>query len=466
MKKRKLILLSDSCTAYSGVSRMSKNIILGLVKDFDIVQVAGLINNPDKGKILDISGDVKTITGIHNANVKLYPVDGYGNPNLLREILDLEKPDVLMHFTDPRQWEWLYNMANEIRQILPITYYHVWDNFPIPEYNKPFYESCDSIMCISKLTQSIVKSFNILNPKRVPYVPHGIDTQCFFPLTKEMIELSGEEYIKTKNKFLDGKEYDFILLNNNRNIIRKLIPDIIYSYKLFVDNLSKEQAEKTLLILKTDPFDPNGTNLLEVIKMVNKTSMNKLNIKVVNEGLKDEELNVLYNISDVVINIASQEGWGLSSTEAMMCGKMIINTITGGLQDQCNFTNKNKNIGPILDNSVYVTYTFLDENNNTITDNLSHGNWVLPIYPSTRSIIGSQKTPYIFEDKVNHTDLKLAIETIYDLSKEERNERGMKGREFAMNNYKLSNMTGLINDELNELLGEWKPIDKFKLYKF
>ena len=58
-------------------------------------------------------------TGVKDAYVKVLPVDGYGNPDLLRDIMKIEKPDAIMHFTDPRFWGWLYAMGHEIRTKIP-----------------------------------------------------------------------------------------------------------------------------------------------------------------------------------------------------------------------------------------------------------------------------------------------------------------------------------------------------------
>ena len=49
---------------------------------------------------------------------------------------------------------------------------------------------------------------------------------------------------------------------------------------------------------------------------------------------------ILYNIADVTINMASNEGFGLGTCESLMCGTPISVNVTGGLQDQCGFRYK------------------------------------------------------------------------------------------------------------------------------
>ena len=106
------------------------------------------------------------------------------------------KIDAILHFTDPHYWQWLYDSEHEIRQQVPILYYHIWDNLPDPMYNKDYYESCDWLGCISKLTYGIVNRVGKmengfrkpLQDWQISYVPHGINPDTFKPLEdKELI---------------------------------------------------------------------------------------------------------------------------------------------------------------------------------------------------------------------------------------------------------------------------------------
>ncbi len=81
---------------------------------------------------------------------------GYGNHDIIRSIMRTEKPDMLWFMTDPRFYGWLWQIENEIRPLIPMVYYHVWDNYPYPTFNKLNYESNDVILTISKVTDDIV----------------------------------------------------------------------------------------------------------------------------------------------------------------------------------------------------------------------------------------------------------------------------------------------------------------------
>ena len=145
-----ILLLSDDLRMYSGIATMSKELVLGTIHYFNWVQIAGSTKHPESGKIIDMDKSVQKETGIKDAQLKLYPSNGYGNPDMLRQILSMEKIDSILHFTDPRFWKWLYSMENELRQNIPITYYALWDDLPYPIYNREYYRSCDLIMGISK----------------------------------------------------------------------------------------------------------------------------------------------------------------------------------------------------------------------------------------------------------------------------------------------------------------------------
>ena len=114
MAKKKILLLSDDLRMSSGVGTVSKNFVLGTLKHFDWVQVAGAIKHPEEGKVVDMNDSVREETGIEDASLKIYPVSGYGNQELIRQIMNIEQPNAILHYTDPRFWVWLYQMEHEI----------------------------------------------------------------------------------------------------------------------------------------------------------------------------------------------------------------------------------------------------------------------------------------------------------------------------------------------------------------
>lgn len=157
MAKKKILLLSDDLRMHSGIATMSRELILGTLHHYDWTQLAGAIKHPENGKIVDMCQAVRTQTGVSDAYLRIYPVDGYGNEQSLMAVMDAEKPDAIMHFTDPRYWGWLYAIENQIRRKIPLTYLDIWDDLPYPMWNRPAYQSCDALFAISKQTDNINK---------------------------------------------------------------------------------------------------------------------------------------------------------------------------------------------------------------------------------------------------------------------------------------------------------------------
>ena len=192
-KKKKILLFSDDLRMSSGVGTMSREFVMGTVHHFDWVQVGGAIKHPEEGKVVDMKQAIKDEIGV-DGYLKIYPVSGYGSPEILRELLRVEKPDAILHYTDPRFWGWLYQMEHEIRQDIPIFYYNIWDDWPAPQYNENYYECCDLIMNISKQTVAIVDEVAKNRPRTdtdSTYIPHGINEEFFYPITdkKEIAEM-------------------------------------------------------------------------------------------------------------------------------------------------------------------------------------------------------------------------------------------------------------------------------------
>jgi glycosyltransferase involved in cell wall biosynthesis len=450
MKKKKILLLSDDLRMTSGIATMSKEIVLGTIHKYDWVQLGAAIKHPEIGKVIDINEDVRKRTGVPDANLKIIPYNGYGDMGILRKLLIEEKPDAILHFTDPHYWQWLYDNEHEIRQQVPLMFYHIWDNLPDPTYNRNYYESCDWLACISKQTYGIVhrvgkmdndSTWKPLEDWQISYVPHGINSETFKPVDSVSDDV--------KKLVYGDKEYDFILFYNNRNIRRKQPSDVIYSYKLFCDKLPKEESDKCLLLMHTAAVDENGTDLPAVID-----ALCPYDVKFTGVKLEQDKLNEIYNLVDCTINIANNEGFGLTTAESLMSGTPIIANVTGGLQDQMGFDYSADN---------YITFGSL--HNRRIHGSTIHGEWVIPVWPSAINLNGSVPTPFIFDDRVNDEETANAIGRMYEMGREERKERGLKGREFMMNNLSNKIMCDKMIEGIEQTFENWKPRERFNLYK-
>jgi hypothetical protein len=456
-QRKKILFLCDDIRMTSGISTMAREIVVGSSHVFNWVNVGGAINHPDQGKKLDISADTNKIMGINDSSVFIYPNNGYGSPELIRQLIEIEKPDVIMFFTDPRYWVWLFQMENEIRKKIPMVYLNIWDDLPAPLYNESFYDSCDTLMAISKQTLNINKMVlgDKVKGKILKYIPHGINEKIFYPIT-EFMQPQNEALEKKKKEIFGDFNPEFVVFYNARNIRRKCTSDLIAAYAVFCDKIGKEKASKCALLMHTQKADENGTDLNAVVELICDPEYQKVYFS--DARINAEDVNLLYNMADVTALISSNEGWGLSLTESMMAGRMIIGNVSGGMQDQMRFEDENGK--------------WIDFDNKFCSNHFGkykkHGEWALPVFPTNISIVGSIPTPYIYDDRCDFRDVAKAIEECYNLSPEERSRKGMAAREWVLSNESMmsaAHMCDNVISTINQTIDTFKPKKQFELIK-
>jgi glycosyltransferase involved in cell wall biosynthesis len=440
------------------------------------VQLGAAIKHSNHGQVFDVSDRVREETGIEDPYLKIYPNSGYGDPQTLRQLIEIEKPDAIIHFTDPRFWSWLYQMEYELKHFykIPLIYYAIWDNFPYPLWNKSAYGSCDLIMGISKQSHLIhkkvleyanIKTHDISNNLKseslkdytpgdvlVSYVPHGIDSSAYRPILPGDVDY--DAYTKFSTEFHKQNTSKFVVFWSNRNIRRKNPADLIHAFQLFLDKLEPEKRDECVLLMHTAPQDPNGTDLVAVKRMVAPNAKVLFSV----EKLSTQHLNFYYNLADVTVNIASNEGFGLSSAESIMAGTPVINNVTGGLQDQMRFIDSE---GKWFTPNSEVT----SNHRKTYTE---CGEWAFPVWPSSISMQGSLATPYIFDDRVLDTEVAAKIYEVYQLSREDLKARGSSGRKWLMSEecgMSAKSMAKGIGDGIDAILKVWKQPKKYALIK-
>jgi len=454
MKKKKILLLSDDLRMHSGIATQSKEFVMGTIHKYDWVQLGGAVKHPEEGKIVDMSQAAQNEWGVKDASLKIYPISGYGNPQILRELLNIEKPDAIMHFTDPRFWIWLYNMEHEVRQDIPIMYYNIWDDIPDPLYNANFYRSSDMLMSISKQTYGINK--RILSKYnyedwQTQYVPHGITDRRIYK-----IEDRGDTKFNEFQQKYGLDKYKYKILYLNRNIRRKSPGDVALAYKHMMDKLTPEQRKDCVFVWHATPSDDNGTDMRAVCKTL---LPDYPVIFTYDTGgpMNDEEMNYLYNSCDVYINMASNEGFGLGSCEMLHTGGVIVVNVTGGLQDQCGFKNEK---GDYLTAEDYV-----ELKSNHRGEYKEHGEWVKPIFPSNISLCGSPLTPYIFDDRCSYEDAGEALLEWYNVGPEERGRCGEVGRQFVNGDGRMTSkhLSESFIENIETCFEKWKPREQYTL---
>lgn len=403
-------MISDHAMMHSGVAIQSRLLIEGLVNTgkYQVLQL-GAAKYHDDMSPQKINNDFTII-----------PSNGFGNKEIIRSIIASEQPDVMVIFTDARFFNHVFEMEDEIKEVCPIVWWHVWDNYPVPYFNKVIYESVNTINCISKLTYDVCKE---IVPNRVNYIPHALSESDYYPLNSHSVE-------KLRKIILQEKSSWFVGTWVNRNIRRKRPADVIKSWARFLEIQQEKHGNKnSLLIMHTDPYDPAGPNLIEVAKSLKIEN----NIRFSMEILDKEQINVLYNISDFTLNISFAEGFGLSTLESLYTATPVIVNQTGGLSTQV-----------------------FNKENNEIYGKL--------IKPSVTTISGTQDIHYLNEDYVSIEDTADAIFEIF--SNKKRKDLGLKGKNYVLQNFSLEKMILDWDVSLQKTINKWKTQSQIKMEEF
>ena len=173
----------------------------------------------------------------------------------------------------------------------------------------------DEVITYTEYAKAVMKP--LLTPaqfKKVKAIPHGCDTENFFPLNDfEKAKIKEEKFGADK----------FVFGSVNRNSARKDLASLIVGFSMFKH---KNQAD-AVLYLHCNPLDPSGINIyrlcervgLEVGKdVIVPSEFNE------NKGFSESELNKIYNSFDCFITTTTAEGWGLTITEAMATKTLVI----------------------------------------------------------------------------------------------------------------------------------------------
>ena len=405
-KKFKILVLSDHALSTSGVGTQTRHLIEGLLKKnkYTFRQFGAAMKHTD----------YRTV--VVNDDFIIKPIDGFGTPELLRITLATEKPDLLFIFTDPRFFTWLFEIEDEVHQVCPIVWWHVWDNYPFPKFNEPYYEGTDVINCHSHMTYTMLSKYY---PEKTNFIPHALPEELFFPLPDQ-------EKRKHKISLLGPERSDhFVGIWVNRNAKRKRPNDVLESWKLFLDQVEKREGHrKATLIMHTEPTDNEGPNLFATAEELGIQN----NVFFSRERLEFEKMNVLYNITDFCINISFAEGFGLSTLEAMMTGTPIIAAKTGGLTRQ-------------------------------VVDHRSGRENGIALNIDLKTLVGSQTVPYIYEDYVTNKNTALGLMKLYKTWKRKPHEYAKlrkKVLNYARTEFSLQKTVDLWDESMTKAIKDFK----------
>ena len=414
MKKKKILVLSDHPLSPSGVGTQTKYMIEALLKTgrYQFICLGGAVKHKDytPQKVEPWDEDWR-----------IFPIDGYGNHEIIRSIMQKERPDVLWFMTDPRFFGWLWQIENEVRVNMPMVYYHVWDNFPHPVFNDIYYRSTDKVVCISKVTHEILQ--NVSPDVDSCYHPHAVNSNIFHKFKTDEAKARAQvirNRIAVESTATHKNPDKKIFFWNNRNARRKQSGTLVWWFKQFVDQVGHDQAT---LLMHTDARDPHGQDLPHLIEHLGATDGQ---IMISGAKVSPEELAAMYNAVDFTLNISDAEGFGLGTLESLSCGSPIIVNMTGGLKEQ-------------------------------VTDGKNWFGW--GIQPCSKAVIGSLQVPYIYEDRISQEDFTKTLKKALNLTDSKYKKMSEACIQHVGDNYSFDGYEkGWIKlmDDIVERHGSWE----------
>ena len=326
MKMSRLMVVGDG-NAPTGIARVIKSILINLPHgEYEIHHLA-----------VNYNGDP------HGEAWRMYPAGSMGDVYGYNRIVELAKkinPKLIFIVNDPWVVAEYLELLAQAKVSARIVVYMAVDSGPLDRDWLSNYGMVDKFVVYTNYAKTeFLKATKLDEYKKLFVLPHGIDKQLFYPTDLRPIgkNLNINSALEAKKhlKFYDKSEdypQSFIVLNANRNQVRKRIDITIKGFALF----AKNKPKNVNLYLHMGIQDV-GWNIL---KLASRCGISDRLIITKRENnipaVIDEDLNVIYNACDVGINTSTCEGWGLSNFEHAAARKAQIVTDSRALNEIWN----------------------------------------------------------------------------------------------------------------------------------
>jgi glycosyltransferase involved in cell wall biosynthesis len=232
------------------------------------------------------------------------------DPELWRVLRPIIKPDILVTLGDLWMYEYLLKDPPK-----DLAWFH-WlpvDGAPYPVSWHPWLTRLEHLVLMSKFGTQLFEG-HLPQPVRVHYVPHGVDTRIFRPLSDR--RRLRRAWSARLGEVLDPD--DFLLIARDTNQWRKQQP-------LLLETLSRIRDKRVKLIFHCDPVagDPgSGWDLRFAAQHVygvdDRVIFTTRSDKA--PSLSREELNELDNLCDLRVSATAGEGFGVITLEGLASG--------------------------------------------------------------------------------------------------------------------------------------------------
>ena len=445
-RKKKVLIHSNFCRAFTGFGKHKKNLLKHLYKTgkYEIVELCNAKNNQDESiqnlpwkTIGTLPSDASTIKKIQKDAGRARNA-GYGHETI-DSIVKEEQPDIYLGIEDiwaftgftKRSW-W-----NKINCIIHTTL----DSLPLlPEA----IQAAPNIKNYFVWASFAEKAMHKMGFNHVKTVRGIVEHNHFYKLPKQQ-----KQELRRQNNILED---NFIIGFVFRNQLRKSVPNLLDGFKLFLDENPTSNAK---LLLHTHWGEGWDINRLIDEKKIKKESIlttytcghckkyeiktfsgegvacsfcktsNSCNTTNIKHGVSESQLNEIYNLMDVYCHPFTSGGQEIPIQEAKLTGLITLVTNYSCGEDCCTPESG----GLPLD-------------------------WAEYREPGTQFIKASTSSISIAEN----------ITKVYNMSPNEKNDLGKMAREFVINNYSTE-VVGKIFEECfdNLPLIDWSDLDLNKI---
>lgn len=277
----KILTVSDLGNVATGFCRVMSSIIKHFPKDWELHSIG-----------INYYGDP------HDIPSKIYPASLSGDMYGIRRLgnlIDEIKPDAIFILQD--SW-----VIKEYLKVIPEDYlsktvlYVPVDAGP---YNSEWLELFPKVKQVCSYTEFGKSVLLDANPEieNIKVIPHGIDTEAFFPIDQD----EAREQLGKMNK--DWK----IFLSTNRNQPRKRYDILAKAFGIF------SQDKDDVKYYHHSGVEDAGWNIVTMAQRCGFSKKLILTNKEISpqKYVTDKVLNLIYNSADFGVNFGMGEGWGL-----------------------------------------------------------------------------------------------------------------------------------------------------------
>ena len=430
MRKKTILIHSNFCKAFTGFGKNSKNILKYLYKTgkYKIVEAANM----------RMDGDPE---------LELLPWKSYGAiPKNYSSLSEADKRKAgYGHF----------QIDKIVEEVRPDVYIGVEDIWAFTDYHrKPWWNK------VNCMVWTTLDSLPIL-PQAVEYAPRIKNYYVWSSFAERAFKEMGYDHVKTLRgsldvdnfhkledekrvqlrKFHDIDNDDFVIGFVFRNQLRKSVPNLLDGFKLF-----KEKNSNAKLLLHTHWGEGWDINRLIDEKKIDRSDIlttyfcsscnayhvrpftgqkqrcrecgeETLNTTNVSQGCSEEQLNEVYNLMDVYCHPFTSGGQEIPIQEAKLAELITLVTDYSCGEDSC-----------------------------------SEESGGLPLQWNEYREPGTQ----FIKASTDPKDINKNLQKVYDMSEEERSEKGKKSRQWVIDNFSVE----VIGKKLEEIIDAMPYLDE------